>query len=66
MKGREGRESEGVTKCQKKTSWGDGYFHYLDCGAGGFMVLSIYKKTELYNLNMYILVYTNDTSVKLL
>lgn len=54
-----------VTKCQKNTSWGNGYIHYLIV----VMVSRVYpytKKIELYNLNMYILVYVNDTSMKLL
>ena len=35
-----------MTKCQKKTSWGKGHIHYLDCG-GDFKGVSMYKKDQI-------------------
>ena len=40
------KEKKGVKKWKKKTSWGDGYTHYIDCG-DGFTAVYIYKNEQM-------------------
>lgn len=58
----QGGDKKGIAKWQKKTSWGDGYIHYLDCGDIPWVYKYI-KMLNQYNLNMNILVYITDVSI---